>query len=264
MMNFSVLSGLPRSGSTLLLSILAQNPSIYSNHASVLLPMINNTRDFWCNAKSVKAASSDTDHLKRTLRGMLSGYYQHARESELIIDKDRAWNYYLDVLDTITGRKTKVICLVRPPAECVSSFLRLYKNDPLYVSSTERNSGPATIDVARSLADFSGVVGASYSGIYEAAVVGNKLDQMLFIDYHKLCENPQAQIDRIYNFFELKSFSHNFKNVINNQTQIDSVYSSPDSLHKIEKVVRPGSKDLGAVKFFIDQVDKPVFWDEWT
>lgn len=258
------LAGLPRSGSTILCALLAQNPSIRVSEASTLLPLLHEIRKFWSSAPRHGAVNKQ-DKLLPVLRAVYDAYHQ--KDGRIVIDKHREWPLYLDLMDKVAGSPVKVICTVRNPLECAASFDRLFRNEPETYTQLEKITelaGSTTLDRAKSMLSPDGSIGKAYTALFEAAVVQKRTDQMLFVDYHKLCSDPNGQLDRIYEFIGTEGFQHTFNNLKNAEKQNDAFYTAFSKTHEIEEVVRKAKGDLGRLNFFVNQLQTQEFWQQWT
>lgn len=266
MNNIVFLSGLPRSGSTVLCAILSQNPGLRVNEASTLLPLLNQVRKFWSSAPRHGAVNKDS-RLLPVLQAIFNSY--HSESNKIVIDKHREWPLYLDLIEKINTKPVKVICTVRSPIECAASFERLYIDEPETYTQLEQlieGTGPTTLDRANAMLHSTGSIGKAYTALYEAAVVQNRYKQMLFVDYNKLCNDPQTQINRIYNFLELDAFTYSFTNLVNAELQNDIYYQSYTKTHVIEKDVREPDHSLGRLNMFIKLLQETApqeFWQKW-
>ena len=85
MKNFYFISGLPRSGSTLLCNILAQNENLFVSKAtSGCHDVLFGVRNQWDKLIEHQAEGVDYDQLKRVLSGILHNY--HSTDKNIIID----------------------------------------------------------------------------------------------------------------------------------------------------------------------------------
>ena len=121
---FIGLSGLPRSGSTLLSSILSQNTNIHAEGNSALCQLM------WDLQQSCRGLANEqlvvTNRLtteKDVVSALPYQYYKDVKAS-IIIDKCRSWTHPLNVemLYRYFDHKPKIIVLVRPILEIVRSF----------------------------------------------------------------------------------------------------------------------------------------------
>src|SRR5687768_8948648 len=97
-----LISGLPRSGSTLLANLLAQNPRFQATASSGILDVLFNVRNIWDTLGEFRAmppAASEAAKL-RVFRGILDGYYADCSQP-VIFDKSRSWLAYLEMAEAI-------------------------------------------------------------------------------------------------------------------------------------------------------------------
>jgi sulfotransferase len=111
------LSGLPRSGSTLLTSILAENPEIHAEGVSGLCDLM------WSAAQSVKRNQQWNGNPRNTeqiVRDLPSLYYRDVQKP-IVIDKCRAWTLPLNMqmIREYVTPDPKVILCVRPVDDVV-------------------------------------------------------------------------------------------------------------------------------------------------
>lgn len=259
------LAGMPRSGSTMLAALLSQNPQIKVSEASTLLNLINEIRMFWNHAPRHRSVNK-ADRLIPVLKGVFNTY--HSNNYDIVIDKHRDWPLYLDLMDKVNEKPVKVICTVRNPVEVAASFDRLHYKEPetyTQIEDVTKKTGSSTLDRAKSVLSADGAAGMAFNAMYEAAIVQNRKHQMLFVDYQKLCSDPQKELMRIYNFLEINYYApHYFTNIESAEPQQDDFINSYRSLHQIEKNVRSAKSDLGRLEQFYDELHLEEFWKEWT
>jgi sulfotransferase len=82
------LAGLPRSGFTLLLNILGQNPGIHVTPTSGILDILVDTRN--CVAFKAIPWEEGERTLCQVQRHIMEGYFEHI-EKPVCIDKNRGW-----------------------------------------------------------------------------------------------------------------------------------------------------------------------------
>jgi sulfotransferase len=207
------LSGLPRSGSTLLSSILSQNPDIHAEGNSAVCQLMWDMQQSCSgNAKEQLLANNKNHTAKDLITSIPSIYYKNVKAS-IIIDKCRSWtlpdnmNMFYNYLDS----KPKVIVLERPIIDIVKSFVNLRKEN-----NWQGNLEEGLLD------DWSEPIVRSLNGI-KLAKENNK-GEFLFIQYDDLINNTRDTINSIYKFCELKPYKHDFTNIINKHPENDEVY----------------------------------------
>ena len=134
----------------------------------------------------------------KVLKGSLHSYlYSH---NQFVFDKNREWLFYLDMADQVFD-DYKVVVLVRDPVECVASFLRLKEKEPITYTAYEtdlvkQELYPTTLGLVEEFMSYKGAIGRTYTALYEASVIQQRAKDFLFIDYHKLCANPQKELNK--------------------------------------------------------------------
>ena len=133
-MQMHFISGLPRSGSTLLASVLRQNPEF---SASIMSPVGRIFTDVVTAMGSSNEADSfiTNAHRERVARALFSSFYADKFEEgvKVVFDNNRRWCANAALLDVIYP-DSKIICCVRSPAAIVDSFERLFRANPFALS----------------------------------------------------------------------------------------------------------------------------------
>jgi sulfotransferase len=126
--NYYFISGLPRSGSTLLSTILSQNPDFYADISSPLSMITENTVRVFSECEN----SSHINEERRinTIQSLFEGYYSQQSQNT-IFDTSRSWTRNTSLLKA-TFPNTKVLCCVRNVDEIINSFEKLWTHNPLY------------------------------------------------------------------------------------------------------------------------------------
>ena len=225
------LSGLPRSGSTLLSSILSQNPDIHAEGNSAVCQLMWDMQHS-CNgnAKEQLLANNRNKTGKDLISSIPSIYYKDVK-APIIIDKCRSWTLpdNMMMLYNYVDSNPKVIVLERPILEIVKSFVNLRKE----------NNWQGNLE--KGLLDIGYPIERSLSGIKWAKE--NNKGEFLFIQYDDLVSNPQNTINKIYKFCELESFEHDFNNIVNKHLENDSVYGLLGQ-HDIRPTIKKRNIDI--------------------
>lgn len=227
------ISGLPRSGSTLLGAILRQNPRFHAGMSSPVFSLLNSLLPRLSNANEFGVMFSDTDRIN-ILRGLFDSYYQEKR-SDIIFDTNRSWTQKLPVLLELFP-DTRLICCVRPIAEIMASFERQYLDSPLQLSQIIGYDPDTSVYVRTDrLMMANGLVGLALNGLKEA-FYGHNSDRLMVISYHNLVTNPAAVLERIYQFVGEPIFAHDFDNVAFTEKVFDELLGAP-GLHDVRQKV---------------------------
>jgi sulfotransferase len=212
---FVCLSGLPRTGSTLLSAILGQNPKIHAEGNSAVCQLL---WDMYCsctqNAKEQLLASNRSQTLIDLMKTIPQVYYKDILETEtIIVDKCRSWTLEanVEILKTFINPNIKIIVLERPVIEIVKSFSKLCKENGRELNALEMLK-PMSEPLMRSI-----------SGI-QWAKKNNENNNFIFIQYQELVDSPKETIDKIYEFLEWEPFEHDFENIVVKYPENDEVY----------------------------------------
>ena len=198
------LAGFPRSGNTLLTSILNQNPDVCCTPNSVVLEIY---KDVW-NLKHTDVFKNYPDHesLHRVMESIIPAYYQHW-DFKYIIDRGPAGtegNLYL--LKKFHSTDIRVIFLVRPLLEVLASWISWMKKTP--DSFIRRNTKNPT-EACHFLMSKDGQIAKELLCMQNLLKPENK-HHVLFIDYKEIVAEPHQTIKGIYKFLDIPSFKHRF------------------------------------------------------
>lgn len=237
-------AGLPRSGSTLLMNILGQNPRFYVTPTSGILDMLSQVRNQWDKNDANQARDRrENELLKRNvLRGMLLGYFAHV-EQPVCFDKSRFWLEYLEMAEALLGGKDKVKVLVsvRDLRDVVASFERLYRKTSALSQVPLEAAEPLKCKTALGRFELfvhdAQPVGRAFNAVRDALTRGWRKN-MHFIDYADLTGKPQQTLEGIYRFLGEPGCQHNFEHVEQITLEDDFVYGFKD-LHVIRAKVEP-------------------------
>lgn len=257
------IAGLPRSGSTMMCSILKQNPQIHAEAVTSLSSLVASVHANWNSYETNK--EYENEPAKRgVLNGMLQGYYSHV-DKPVVFDKDRQWISQIGFLENLLQRPVKMMIMVRNPAEILASFERLRKESPMFFSLPDQTLRETSTIASRAYfyAGPNGPLGLSHASIKDAITMGY-LDRLLFVDYGRYCSSPKSQTKRIYDFFELPSFEHNFSRL--EQTEhYNDVPVGLANLHKIKPELKKTT--VNCVEYLgldlYQQYNREIFWDAW-
>lgn len=257
------ISGLPRSGSTLITNLLKQNPQIHGESVTSLASIFGSINASWNNMESNQ--EYDNGHSKKgVLASVLQGYYDHI-DKPIVFDKDRGWVALLPQLEAVMDRKAKMIICVRNPAEILSSFEKLKRENPLFFTRADAalREGSNITSRAFYYAGPEGPLGLAHRNLKDAITMGH-LDRFLFIDYNRFCSTPKAQMKRIYDFFELPAYEHDFKNIEQEERYNDIAIGLPN-LHKIKPTL--DKTTFNCVEYLgldlYEQYNREIFWNAW-
>lgn len=205
------IAGLPRSGSTALLSLMAQNSRIYAAPISGLSGMFSGIHANW-DVGDFHKELPRPDAKRRVLRALLEQY--HETDRPVILDKERQWIQHIALLEEVLERPVKMIIPVRPLPEILASFEMLRRRQPIEMTGADAALGPSSTLATRAeyFMGSNGPVGMAMNAMGDAVHMGY-INRLLFVDYNRLMTAPKMQLRRIYDFLEEPNFEHDFGNI---------------------------------------------------
>jgi len=212
MTTFHFISGLPRSGSTLLSALLGQNPRINANITSPVLRMYQALLPLM-SGKSAIGSQFDDEQRLLVLRGVFEGYHKGA--AEIAFDTNRGWTSQLPLLAQIYP-EAKVICCVKDVSEILNSLEAAIQRHPTHyptlLESEGKHLNTQYIRVAAYMNFNHGMVGFAWAGLREAWF-GPCASRLVLVQYDRLVEDPQGTLDRIYRCIDQDAYQHTFDNL---------------------------------------------------
>lgn len=257
---FHFISGLPRSGSTLLAALLRQNPRFHAAISSPVSLLIE---------QMLEAMSEDSEHSvfistqqKRAIvQGIFRGYYQPQSDKEIIFDTNRRWCSQLPMIRDLFPN-AKVICCVRNIAWIADSIERLIRQNSFDVSRLLGSPAERRTVYSRTEALMQGdrLIGFSYNALKEAFYSENS-EILLLVDYEILTQNPGLVMKMIYEFLGENFFEHDFDNVEYDEPEFDKNLNTP-GLHKVRSKVEYKPRTTILPPDLFEQFSKMSFWLE--
>ena len=239
MAKLHLISGLPRSGSTLLSAILRQNPRFSAGVTSPVASMIGAVMPRMSGASEFTSFFDD-DRRRRVLRGMIEGYYGPVPEGGVVFDTNRSWTGRAALLRDLYPN-ARIICLVREVGWIIDSLERILRRNPLQVSrSLNLQAGASVYARAEALMNSdTGLVGIAWSSLREAWF-GDDAKSLIVVEYEKFVSNPGATIERLYRELQEPAFTHDFDNIVYDEPDYDATLGMP-GLHQVRP--RVGRQD---------------------
>ncbi len=243
------LSGLPRSGSTVLAAILNQNPQTHVSTTSGLGAALDALATTWHREPLLEKNDRDRKKLANAMRGLIHGYYDEITSKPVVIDKARNWPLpvVVSAMAQVLGHKPRIIATVRSVPDCMASFVRVAK--------------PENLD------DFiqqSGLT-AHLKSSYQVLQAGYQADPecFLFVEYEDLLADPRTQLKRIHNFLGLDPFEYDLERIDGSTVKEDDegihgVAGLHDIKPKLARQHNESAKDI--LGYHYGQFCQPEFW----
>ena len=252
-----LISGLPRSGSTLLSAILAQNPRF---HAMMTSPV----GSLYLSMLSAVSRSNDTavfideGQRRALLTGVFWNYYYKIGEEKIIFDTNRMWCSKMPSIST-QFPEAKVICCVRSIPWIMDSFERLCQNNPTELSGIFGfDPGGTVYSRINRLATSEGLVGFALDALREA-FYGDFADRLILVCYEALARAPRETLAEIYDFIGEPWFEHDFDHVQYDADAFDLPLGTP-GLHRVRPKVASIERRTVLPPDLFARFDNDAFW----
>jgi sulfotransferase len=228
------ISGLPRSGSTLLAAILRQNPRFHAGMSSPVGSLFMALQGAM-SQRNEAAALIDENQKRELLRGIFDSYYHAIHPQKVVFDTNRAWCTKLPTLVRLFP-ESKVICCVRHVPWIMDSIERLIRENAFQLSGIFGFESLNTVYTrVNRLATSDGLVGFAIDALREA-FWGDHADRLILIGYEALAKAPEDTIKQLYDFLGEPWFNHDFNNVEYEAKDFDLALGTPN-LHTVRRKV---------------------------
>ncbi len=251
------ISGLPRSGSTLLSALLKQNPRIHASMSGPIAGMLNALLGEMSARNEYSVFISD-EQRKRILLSVVENYYGPEFGQDLIFDTNRLWCARMPLINMLFP-ESKVIACVRDVPWIVDSVERLIRRNVLTPSAIfNYQPGGSVYSRADGIANGDGLVGAAYNALKEA-FYGEHAKKLLVVQYETLVSDPQRVMDAIYAFTGEERYQHDFDNVVYEADEFDARAGTP-GLHAIRRKVGAVARQTVLPPDVFHRFTNDAFW----
>lgn len=256
---FHFISGLPRSGSTLLSALLLQNPRFHAGMSSPVAPLFGALLGQF-SAGSEFGAVIDQAQRRRLLSGLFHNYYAD-RQQAVVFDTSRGWCARMPAIHDLFPQ-ARVIACVRNVAWVMDSLERIYRANPfentkLFHDDAERSNVYSRVDT---LALHNRLVGFAYAALKEA-YYGEHASSLLLVDYDLLTQAPEKVMRLVYEFIGEPWFEHDFDHVEYDAPEFDQALGIA-GLHRVKpKVAKQDRRSILPPDLF-EKYARLSFWQD--
>jgi len=210
------LSGLQRSGSTVLTKMLNQHPDIFASSTSpfidYLIPAVEQLYNIQQNH-----SSGHYVNVQRILSTAAFAFYDTNKTH--IIDKNRGWLTNYENIDRELQQNPKIILTLRPIEEVVASFYKIL------VVKNELQQTPETI--------YEGFIKDLFGEMMKKAYLKDKL---CIVTYKEIVQDAENTMKRVENFIEAEHHNYDFNNIRDDDPENDEKWGIP-GLHDIRPTI---------------------------
>lgn len=225
MNKLNVITGLPRSGSTLVCNILNQNPKFWATGTSTLPQFVGTAINIWTNSLEIKGdLSRDKEgtekRINHSLRSFCDSWHQRNDDRKIIFDKSRGWSHNLLALRALYP-ESRAIVIVRDLRNIFASIEKQHRKNPLFDGAGGSNE-KTLFARADSMFSPKGLIGSPIVGVED--IIRRKLPA-IFVKFEQLSSFPMQVMKDIYQYLEEPYFAHDFNNIENTATDVDAMYN---------------------------------------
>jgi len=236
MKQLNICTGLPRTGSTVLMNILQQNPKIFTTATDPLPGIIHNkllidsryTEPF--QAMSTEQADNAVHGM---VMGAVGGWYGGLTKKEIVVSKSRDWSaiYYL-------FPSSKILVTVRDLRDIVESFNKINRGiKSLHTYGDDKKLYPSFTESEKYIYHFKTANALSGALLQELPVFMDLFqkteNKVKFIRYEDFLKNPEKVLESVYKFFDEPVFQHDLNNISQSELfEHDNAYFREKTSHK--------------------------------
>ena len=270
---FYFMAGLPRSGSTMLSSVLNQNPRIYSGPSSPVLGAVFALDAHFKNNELYEGYPKPKE-VNRVIGSIIENFYSDI-EKPVVIDKNRAWTARVPYINSFITKNIKIIVPVRRIDEIIASMLSMVHRNPYKEGQSrinfvdeqliKKNIPISDVNRCTNLINQGGVIYDSLEAI-RRGFADNAAHCMHFVDYNDLVNDPQKELNKIYEFLGEESYEHDFDSLSNVNREHDMKTYGISDMHevrpKLKKTSPPPESIVPAeiMQIYTQNKEKLEFW----
>ena len=251
---FYFMAGLPRSGSTLLSSILNQNPRFYSGPSSPVLGAMYAVEENFSNNELYTGYPKPNQ--VREIIGSIPHHFYSDVQQPVVFDKNRAWTARVPYIEGYIGQQAKILVPVRRVDEILTSILTMVHRNPFQEGQARVNFvDEQLIKTNTPINDYNRCMYLLNDGgiVYEslnAIMMGfqqNVRDKMHFVDYNDLVDNPEKTMEDIYDFLGEEHYEHDFESLSNIHREDDLNTYGLGDMHEVRSQLKKTSPPPASV-----------------
>ncbi len=228
------ISGLPRSGSTLLAAILRQNPRFHAAMTSPVGAMYIALEGAMSRRNETAVFINETQR-RDLLRGLFENYYRAIEAERTVFDTNRMWCAKLPALTQLFP-EAWTVCCVRNVAWIMDSIERLVRKNAFELSGLFGfEPGNTVFTRVNRLASSEGLVGFALDALKEG-FFGEQARRMVLVEYEALAQAPHSTLQHLYTVLGEPYFEHDLDNVEYAADEFDIALGAP-GLHTIRRKV---------------------------
>jgi sulfotransferase len=259
---FAFLAGLPRTGSTVLGTLLSQHPDLHPTRTSVVRDQLNSVKKFALGESPYYDVKDPESPCWAMMRGMLYGAYEHVTE-EVVVEKDRGWAMDTELVHTLTRERARVLSPVRSIPEIIASFVIISKKigKQSKIEDELRLAGRDSSPFSLSRIVWEKYVYANWR-VFKSGYESHP-ECFLLMEYEDIVNNPKKTMDLITTYLDVSPWAPSITGLKNPNPEADAVYGMP-GLHDVKPELKrtspPAWEVLGEECYDFWASKKLEFW----
>ena len=214
MHNIHFCGGLPRTGSTVLMNILQQNPRIFTTGTCALPDLLHQqvlVKSRYREQFQAMSIEQADKALYGLIHGATKGWFEALTDKPTVISKNRSWAQLLHLYPN-----SKYICMIRDLRDIVESFEKINKKTLALHTLSDDDSPLLAMSESEKYAHYFKSVTAI------STALGNDVQRMmdkfprgniLFIRYEDFTQDPLYILKKLYKHIEEDYFEHDLDNI---------------------------------------------------
>ena len=224
-----MVTGLPRSGSTLLCQLLSHHTDLYCpGNSSPLAHLLGKVRSQLSNDSFLLSQLDNNfdqvyQRIFNTYCGLINGWFAECSE-DIVVDKNRAWLGMIDMASRIDPECRFVVCL-RELGQLFGSIEAQHQKTVL-LDSGDNTAGMTPYGRATAYFKEGGLVAGCLSSV-ESAIEDLDEDtrsRIYFLKYEDLMANPTATMQSLCQFLQISPLDFDEQNLQTLKGEADSHY----------------------------------------
>jgi sulfotransferase len=236
-----LISGLPRSGSTLLCALLRQNPRFAAAMTSPVVSLVGAVMPKM-NGGSEFSVFFNDERRRTILRGIFDSYYADVPADHVVFDTNRTWTGRASLMADLYPQ-ARIICCVREVGWIIDSIERMLRKNPLQLSRIFNFQPGGTVysRVEALMNSDNGLIGQAWASLREAWFSENA-KRLILVSYNDLVSRPDFVMKRLYAELGEAPFAHDFDHVVYDEPDYDAHLGMP-GMHKVREKVEFTKRD---------------------
>jgi len=262
---YHFLSGLPRSGNTLLSAILNQNPDIYSTPLSPASEIMWNILDSIEKIENVNTSLDNQNKCQNLVSSFMDNFYKDVNQP-IVIDREKMWGTpdNLSLIKQYITPNPKIIFTVRDILDIIASFVKMDANyikknleQNQYFFTHYLSEKDAIVEhlmspgehIDKTLLSLASAFYPENNGIFH------------IVEYKDLISKPEETMSGIYKFLDLPEYSHNFNKIEKVEVDLDETMGLPKDLHDVRKTLSKSTTSSDILSDYIKhRYSNMEFW----